>query len=105
MRGIAPILPGPDGQDGCRPEPVERKTDLRFCRYVAMFHALLVVVCRADDLLRPTGLVSATNQSRCLMCGAPTPAAHRSAAPTAYPSASKSARTAESHALPSPLAT
>jgi hypothetical protein len=43
----------------------------------------------------------ATQYSRCLMCGAPTLAAHRSAAPTAYPIASRSRRTPESHSRPS----
>ena len=50
-------------------------------------------------------VASATHQSRCLMCGALTPAAHRSAAPTAYPRSSRSARTPVSHSRPSLLAT
>lgn len=47
----------------------------------------------------------AIQNSRCLMCGAEMPAAHRSAAPKAYPKPSKSARTRESHRRPSGLAT
>ena len=63
---------------------------------------------RADCCARPSNLgfcTSATQNNRCRMCGAPTPAAHRSAAPTAYPSPSRSLRTPASHARPSLLAT
>lgn len=44
---------------------------------------------------------SATHHNLCLMCGAPAPAAHKSAAPTPYPIASRSARTPASHSRPS----
>src|SRR5690606_29904172 len=54
---------------------------------------------------RPNHSESATHHSRCLMCGAPTPAAGRSAAPTAYPIDSRSDRTPASHRRPSALAT
>jgi len=45
--------------------------------------------------------LSAHQNNRCLMCGAPTPAAHRSAAPNLYPIASRSVRTPASHTRPS----
>jgi len=48
---------------------------------------------------------SATQNNRCRLCGAPTPAAGRSAAPTAYPAPSRSARTRDSHSSPRRLAT
>ena len=47
----------------------------------------------------------AIHHSRWLMCGAPTPAAHRSAAPTTYPIASRSRHTPESQSLPAGDAT
>ena len=45
--------------------------------------------------------LSPTHHSRCLICGAPTPAAQRSTDPLAYPVASKSACTRSSQARPS----
>lgn len=54
---------------------------------------------------RPSRLATATQNSRCRMCGAPTLAAHRSADPTAYPNVSRSADTASSQYRPDLLAT
>src|ERR1044071_2944640 len=59
----------------------------------------------AHSCLRLRPWLSATQYSRCLMCGAATPAAHRSAAPTAYPNASRSVRTPARHNRPSDEAT
>ena len=53
----------------------------------------------------PSRWLSATQNNRCRMCGAPTLAAHRSAAPQAYPKSSKSARTPANHSRPAALVT
>lgn len=54
---------------------------------------------------RPWPSEWATHHSRCRMCGAPMLAAHRSAAPTAYPSVSRLPRTPASQSRPRLLAT
>ena len=47
-----------------------------------------------------SAIPSASQYSRCLRCGAPNPAAQVSAAPTAYPSPSRSADTRSNHSRP-----